>query len=66
MLTKLRMQRLKAGLRQVDLAERTKLPQHRISLIERGVIPLNDEARALAGVLELSVDELFPNRRDGS
>jgi transcriptional regulator with XRE-family HTH domain len=60
MLTQLKIYRLKLGLRQVDLAERAELPQHRISLLERGVTPVKDEAQSLANVLGTQVEILFP------
>jgi transcriptional regulator with XRE-family HTH domain len=60
MLTNLRIERLRAGLRQVDLAEKVRLPQHRISLIERGVAPMQNEAKVLATALGVSVESLFP------
>jgi transcriptional regulator with XRE-family HTH domain len=60
MLTQLKLHRLKSGLRQVDLAEKANLPQHRISLIERGVMPFKEEAEALASAIGMPIDSLFP------
>jgi transcriptional regulator with XRE-family HTH domain len=61
MLTKLRIQRLKAGLRQIDLATLTGgiVPQHRLSLLERGVKPHPDEVQALARAFQVEASELF-------
>lgn len=64
MLTQLRLHRLKSRLRQIDLAEKAKLPQHRISLIERGVMPFKKEAQALAAILGVPVESLFPGIRE--
>jgi transcriptional regulator with XRE-family HTH domain len=64
MLTQLKLYRLKLGLRQVDLAEKANLPQHRISLIERGIMPFPKEALALASAMEISIEGLFPGLLD--
>lgn len=66
MLTQLKIHRLKSGLRQVDLAELAKLPQHRISLLERGVTPVKEEALSLANVLGTQVEILFPGFQTNS
>jgi transcriptional regulator with XRE-family HTH domain len=61
MTTTIKIERVKRGLRQADVAALTegKVPQHRLSLLERGVIPRPDEARALADAFRLSPEELF-------
>jgi len=61
MLTKIKFERLNRGLRQEDVATMTGgvVPQHRLSLLERGVKPRPDEARALADVFKLEPGELF-------
>jgi transcriptional regulator with XRE-family HTH domain len=61
MLTKPRLLRLTKGLRQVDVVSLTegRVTQPRLSMIERGIRPRPDEARALADVFGLEVPELF-------
>lgn len=50
-LTPIRLKRLAAGLRQVDLAEKSKITQYRISDLELGAQPTPEERRRLAEVL---------------
>jgi transcriptional regulator with XRE-family HTH domain len=57
--TPFKIERVKRELTQAELAARSGVPQHRISLLERGVRPRPDEARALADVFGLEVPELF-------
>jgi transcriptional regulator with XRE-family HTH domain len=61
MLTKIKLERIKKGLRQTDVASLTKgkIPQHRLSLIERGVTPTPDEVKALATAFGVSPEELL-------
>jgi DNA-binding XRE family transcriptional regulator len=61
MLTKVKLERIQRGLRQTDVAALTQgeVPQYRLSLIERGVTPLPNEAKALADVFKVEVEELF-------
>jgi transcriptional regulator with XRE-family HTH domain len=60
-MTTIKIERVKRGLRQVDVAALTKgkVPQHRLSLLERGVTPRPDEARALANAFKMNPAELF-------
>lgn len=51
MLTEFKKLRLTQGLRQVDVAEQTGIPQPRISLIERGLCPSKQETQVLLNVL---------------
>jgi len=55
-LTSLRLHRLVAGLRQVDLAEKSQIPQPRISDIELGATPTAAEKHRLAEVLGFEKD----------
>lgn len=61
MLNKIKFERLNRGLRQVDVATLTGgiVPQHRLSILERGVRPRPDEAKALADVFNMDKEELL-------
>ena len=61
MLTKIKFERIKKGLRQTDVADLTQgvVPQYRLSLIERGITPLPNEAKALADAFNVKPEELF-------
>jgi transcriptional regulator with XRE-family HTH domain len=60
-MTTIKIERIKRGLRQCDVAAMTEgiVPQHRLSLLERGVKPRPEEARALADVFQMEPGELF-------
>jgi len=60
-LTKIKLERIQRGLRQSDVAALTGgiVPQHRLSLLERGVKPRPDEAQALAQAFQVEASELF-------
>jgi transcriptional regulator with XRE-family HTH domain len=62
MLTKIRIERLQRGLRQTDVVEMVSgvVQQYRLSLIERGIVPNPDEAKALAEAFGTKPEELFP------
>jgi transcriptional regulator with XRE-family HTH domain len=58
--------RIKAGLSQAAVSERTGIPQSRVSMIEQGVVNLTlDTMTLLAGVLDLEVIDLLrqPSKR---
>jgi len=57
--TPFKVERVKRELTQADLAARSGVPQHRISLLERGVKPRPEEAQALAVVLGVREAEIF-------
>ena len=61
MLTKVKLERIQRGLRQSDVTALTKgkVPQHRLSLLERGVTPNSDEVKALADAFNVNPEELF-------
>jgi transcriptional regulator with XRE-family HTH domain len=63
MLTKVKLERIQRGLRQSDVATMTEgiVPQHRLSLLERGVRPRPEEIKALADAFQLDPAELFKN-----
>lgn len=62
MLTRLRLERLRRGLRQIDVVAmcQGRVPQHRLSLFERGLPPQPGEARVLAEVFRTTTEHLFP------
>ena len=57
--SKMKLQRVKFGISQVELSEITGLSQAKISLIERGLQPSKKEARIIAFELGLTADKLF-------
>jgi len=57
--TPFKIERIKQELTQTELAARSGIPQHRISLLERGVRPRPDEVRALADAFKVDPQELF-------
>ena len=61
MLTKIKLERIQRDLRQSDVAALTGgiVPQHRLSLLERGVRPRPEEVKALADAFQLDPAELF-------
>jgi transcriptional regulator with XRE-family HTH domain len=62
MLTKLRLVRLQKGLTQAAVVELTRgrIPQYRLSLLERGVSPKPEEVTILAQAFDLQSTDLFP------
>jgi hypothetical protein len=62
MLTRIRLERLRRGLRQMDVVAMCngQVPQHRLSLIERGLPPQPAEAKLLAKVFRTTTEHLFP------
>lgn len=57
--TPFKIERVKRELTQAELAALSGVPQHRISLLERGIKPRPEEAKALADAFEVSPEELF-------
>jgi transcriptional regulator with XRE-family HTH domain len=57
----IKIERVKRGLRQCDVAAMTEgiVPQHRLSLLERGVRPRPEEVKALADAFKMNPEELF-------
>ncbi|MGO9175650.1 MAG: helix-turn-helix transcriptional regulator [Desulfobaccales bacterium] len=56
--TPFKLERVKRELTQVELAALSGIPQHRISLLERGVKPRADEVKALARAFKVDPEEL--------
>jgi len=52
--------RFQKGLTQVDLWQLTGIPQWRLSLIERGLLPKAEEANKISKVLGREQREIFP------
>jgi hypothetical protein len=61
MVSPMKIERIKQQVTQIDLWMKTGIPQWRISLIERGIIPKPEEAGKIAIALRASVGELFPD-----
>jgi hypothetical protein len=59
MVSKLKIERVKREKSQIDLWLETGIPQWRLSLIERGVLPSPDERRKISEALGVSEGELF-------
>ena len=59
MISAMRLKRVQRDVSQVDLFLKTGIPQWRISLIERGIVPRSDEAEKIAEVLGANIKELF-------
>ena len=58
----LKLRRLGLGLRQLDLGRMAGIPPNLITLYERGVSrPRPEKAAAIADVLDVSVEEIFPD-----
>jgi transcriptional regulator with XRE-family HTH domain len=57
--SKLKIERIKKGLSQIDLWMRTGIPQWRLSLIERGIAPRPEEAKRIAQTLGAEIPDLF-------
>lgn len=59
--TPFKIERVKRELTQAELAALSGIPQHRISLLERGVKPSPEEAQVLATAFKMKPEELFQN-----
>jgi len=60
MVSILKIERIKQEINQLDLWSKTGIPQWRISLIERGISPREDEAKKIADALGCDSKYLFP------
>ncbi len=58
----LRVARVLKDLSQESLADLAGVPRWRVSLLERGVIPKDGEAKAIADTLGVAPEKLFPKR----
>jgi transcriptional regulator with XRE-family HTH domain len=59
----MKVQRVVKGLSQPNLELLTKIPQYRLSLIERGITAKDDEIKKICEALEVQEDRLFLNGR---
>ncbi len=57
--SRLRLERVKQGKTQSDVFLATGIPQWRVSLLERGIPPKDEEARKLARFLKVPSKALF-------
>jgi transcriptional regulator with XRE-family HTH domain len=57
--SKIKLARIKRGKSQFELMGMTGIPQWRISLIERGVIPTDDEVQKISKALGCTPEEIF-------
>jgi len=55
----MKIERIKKGMTQIDLWMKSGIPQWRLSLIERGIMPKPEEANKIAAALEMPKGELF-------
>ena len=62
MVSKIKVERVKKGFTQFDIAMRTGIAQWRISLIERGISPKKEEMVGIAKALNKEVGYLFNER----
>ena len=60
MVSNLKLERIKRETTQMDLSMKTGIPQWRISLIERGIPPMKDEAERIAQALSCRIIDIFP------
>jgi transcriptional regulator with XRE-family HTH domain len=60
MVSPMKLTRIKKEITQVDLWMKTGIPQWRLSLIERGIVPKAEEAKKIADVLGKEPAEIFP------
>ena len=65
MVSEMKIKRIRQGLSQVELGLQTGIPQWRISLIERGIKPGQQEIRKISTALKLSTDDAFPDFKKG-
>jgi len=62
MVSKVRLERIKKELSQYDMWMCTGIPQWRISLIERGIAPREDEIEKISQTLGCPAEEIFPKK----
>jgi len=59
MVSNMKLERTKKEITQLDLWEKTGIPQWRLSLIERGIHPKPEEAEKIASALNSDIQDLF-------
>ncbi|MBC2709531.1 MAG: helix-turn-helix transcriptional regulator [Desulfosarcina sp.] len=57
--SRMKILRVTAGKRQTDLGKDARIGQYKISLIERGLPPTQDEAARIAKALGVKPEEIF-------
>jgi hypothetical protein len=61
MVSQMKIERIRREVTQIDLWMKTGIPQWRLSLIERGIVPKPEEAEMIASALGVERGELFPS-----
>lgn len=57
---KIKELRIKKGLSQMEVYDKTGIQPYRLSLIERGLIPKREEAEKIAKLYSQDINSLFP------
>ena len=60
MISRMKLERVKKEISQMDLYFATGVPQWRLSLIERGIVPNVEEAEKISSALGINPNDLFP------
>jgi len=60
MVSTMKLARIQREITQFDLWMKTGIPQWRLSLIERGIVPKPEEAKKISDVLGEKPEEIFP------
>ena len=63
MISKLKIERVKKDLTQIQLWLKTGIPQWRLSQIERGIHPQPHEASKIASALGVKPEDIFPDHK---
>ena len=66
MVSDMRLERIKKEITQIDLWMKTGIPQWRVSLIERGILPKKEEAEKIAEALDCQIEEIFSQIKETS
>ena len=66
MVSNMKLKRIKKEITQIDLWIKTGIPQWRVSLIERGILPKKEEAEKIAEVLGCQIEEIFSQIKETS
>lgn len=60
MVTELKLERVRCGITQLEIAQRTRISAGRLSLLERGIVkPRADEARRFEALFGVRAGRLF-------
>jgi transcriptional regulator with XRE-family HTH domain len=64
MISRIKLERIKREMTQFDLCIKTGIPQWRISLIERGITPREEELKKIASALNIQQEKFFPTENE--